>query len=333
MAAISATNKGIPDDMLLGNLLFMSVSDMEITEQELEKVFDDNGLDKSYIRPIFPSDAFRRATSSYKNSQYLIKDTTTNCLVEASVVIDETTNTNDKIVRMLSIKTIDTKNDMSNYVPVLRIMFDKATESVSCSCQSLTNQVNNDYFTLDGRYCVSVVIYDVTHGIGALYNNLRTNHNKDTIRNIVKRVVDSMQPVTLMNSGLCKFIPIKHKDTLYGLKGALTDMSKFSVNGNENAVEIIPLIDTDEQRTNVMANMERETKEQLLKLTTDLQELLAKRTKLSTRSANAYIQRFKELRQKSEDYQTLMNSYNNVILKQIDNMLILVDNSVDKDGK
>ena len=332
MAAVSKTNKNIPDDMLLGNLLFMSVTDVEMSSNDLEKIFDDNGLNKSYIRPIFPSDAFRRATSSFKNMPCGIKDTKTQDLINASIVIDETNNTDEKIVRVASLKLVDRADEMSNYIPFMRIVFDKTTEQVMVShIASAVYNVGTDTYTKDSRYVISQPVQKIENSVGNLYQHLRTTHNKDTIRNIIKRIVDSMQPVTLMQSGICKFVPIKHKDTLYGLKGALMDMNNFALN-SENAVEIIPLIDTDEQRDNIMLNMERETKEQLLKLTTDLQALLSKKSKLTTRSANAYIQRFKELRQKSEDYQTLMNSYNSVILQQIDNMLVLVDNSIDKDG-
>lgn len=332
MAVISKTNKGIPDDMLLGNLLFMSIADVEMGETELTKIFDDNGLDKNLIRRIFASDVFRRVTSSYKNESCTVMDTQKNEVLGASIVIDETNNTDEKIVRVASVKLIDKNNEVSEYIPFLRIVFDKQTETLSVNDRSMVQELNNEIFTTDWRYDISIPMNRIVSTIQNEYSYLRVTHDRDTIRNIIKRVVDSMQPVALMqSSGICKFIPIKYKDTLYGLKNALVDMNRFASTG-KNSVEIIPLIDTDEQRLNILESVEHETKEQLLKLTMDLKELLNKKNKLSTRSANAYIQRFKELRQKSEDYQTLVNSYNNVILQQIDNMLILVDNSVNQDA-
>ena len=56
--------KGGTTDNILGNLVWFSVSDMEILRDDLVKLAMNVGLPEKYVpAPIRPSDAFRRATS------------------------------------------------------------------------------------------------------------------------------------------------------------------------------------------------------------------------------------------------------------------------------
>ena len=69
MPVLYQNNKDVPEDMLLGNLLFYNLIDMTVSENDLLDAFVNNNLSQSYIRKISHADAFRRATSSIKNTK------------------------------------------------------------------------------------------------------------------------------------------------------------------------------------------------------------------------------------------------------------------------
>ena len=60
------SNKDIPKDMLLGNLSFINITDMQIPESGLVSIFQSNNIPEDYVRKISKADAFRRASSSVK---------------------------------------------------------------------------------------------------------------------------------------------------------------------------------------------------------------------------------------------------------------------------
>ena len=68
------TNKEVPQDMLLGSLLFINLTDMKIPANDLINVFDKNNIPKKYVKDISQADAFRRASSSIKNRILYISD-------------------------------------------------------------------------------------------------------------------------------------------------------------------------------------------------------------------------------------------------------------------
>jgi hypothetical protein len=155
-----------------------------------------------------------------------------------------------------------------------------------------------------------------------------TYHNHDTIRNIINRIVYDMHPVALMSTGINKFIPKTSKDTLYALKGVLSDLSQYSDNGyGENVVEIIPFIDTQEQRDLVNKMYEEEIKETLYNYSMELSEILKKKQSLSSRQAATYVEKYRELSAKVKDYQGLLGTYTQNIHDQLQAAFQLIDDN------
>lgn len=75
--ALYQTNQSIPQDMLLGNLLFTNLTDMKVSETELIDIFKNNNVPENYVRKISKADAFRRASSSVKNQILFVNNVNT----------------------------------------------------------------------------------------------------------------------------------------------------------------------------------------------------------------------------------------------------------------
>lgn len=312
------TNQEIPQDMLLGNLLFTNLIDMKIPVSDLTGIFKQNNISEKYVKKISEVDAFRRASSSIKNRILFITDANGNP-EKVHVEIDEVKCDTDSIKRIIGVKRIDEVNEDIQYQPVGEIIFNR-TGGI-CVATPLCAPGDTDYLLL--RYLCDEV--------EDKYSDWSIYHNKDTIRNIINRIITDTHPVNLMPTGLCKFIPQGSTDLLYNLKEALKAMSTYRINAmsSDNIMEIVPVIDTEEQRELVEKNFTAEITNELFAFTQELKEVLVKKQTLSVRSATSYIDKFNLLKQKAKEYESLLGVYVNSIHQQITESLELVDANTD----
>ena len=312
------TNQEIPQDMLLGSLLFTNLIDMKIPVSDLTGIFKQNNISEKYVKKISEVDAFRRASSSIKNRILFITDANGNP-EKVHVEIDEVKCDTDSIKRIIGVKRIDEVNEDIQYQPVGEIIFNRI--GGICVATPLCAPGDTDY----------LLLRDLCDEVEDKYSDWSIYHNKDTIRNIINRIITDTHPVNLMPTGLCKFIPQGSTDLLYNLKEALKAMSTYRINAmsSDNIMEIIPVIDTEEQRELVEKNFTAEITNELFAFTQELKEVLVKKQTLSIRSATSYIDKFNLLKQKAKEYESLLGVYVNSIHQQITESLELVDANTD----
>lgn len=317
--ALYKTNQEIPQDMLLGNLLFTNLIDMRIPVTDLTNIFKSNNIPESYVRAISHADAFRRASSSIKNRTLYVVGQNGNDKVR--VEIDEVKCDSDSIKRIIGIKRVDEVNEDISYEPVGEIVFNR-TGNV-CVATPLSAPGDADY----------QIFRDLCDEVENKYADWSVYHNKDTVRNIINRIIADTHPVNLMPTGLCKFIPQSSTTLLYSLKEALIEMQAYASTPtmSRNIMEIIPVIDTDDQRDLIEKNFTAEITEELFSFTQELKDVLSKRQSLSTRSAAAYIDKFNLLKAKAQEYESLLGVYVTAIHQQIKDSLDLVDANIESD--
>ena len=312
------TNQDIPQDMLLGNLLFSNLIDMKIPVTDLTGIFKANNIPEYYVKNISQADAFRRASSSIKNRILYVSGNNGNDKVR--VEIDEVKSDTYGIKRIIGIKRVDEVSEDITYEPVGEIVFNRT--GMSCVATPLFAPGDADY----QQY------RDLCDEVENKYAEWSVYHNKDTVRNIINRIIGDTHPVNLMPTGLCKFIPSGSSDLLYNLKTALNTMSSYRIDASagENIIEIIPIIDTEEQRELIEKNFTAEVTDELFEFTQELRDVLSKKQTLSTRSATAYIDKFNFLKAKAKEYESLLGIYVSSIHQQITDALDLVnDNTSD----
>ena len=309
MGVLYKTNKEIPQDMLLGNLAFISLADMRISDMDLLTVFIKNNIPDSYIRSISKADAFRRASSSIKTRVITIDNT------PVRVEIDEICCDSEKIKRIIGIKKIDSVKEDISYEPIGEILFNR-NGNTCVACPTIDPGRQNDHVTVS-NLCAEVE---------DKYAEWSVYHNKDTIRNTINRIITDTHPINLMPTGLCKFIPVGKTDLLYSLKDALVDMGQYVLNSSkENIMEIIPVVDTMEQRDLVRKNFRMEISDELLGLVTELKEILNAKQKISSRSAASYLEKYKFYQDKINEYESLLNIYADSLHAQMKEVLDLIN--------
>ena len=303
--------------MLLGNLLFTNLIDMRIPVADLISIFQSNNIPDSYVRTISEADAFRRASSSIKNRILLLNAATEKVRIE----VDEVKSDSEGIKRIIGVKKVDEVAEDISYQPVGEIIFNRANNL--CTATPLFAPGDVDYQT----------IRNLCDEVENKYQDWSVYHNKDTVRNIINRIISDTHPVNLMPTGLCKFIPQTSTDLLYNLKQALIEMQSYASTPtmSRNIMEIIPVIDTEEQRNLIEKNFTAEITDELFSFTQELKDVLQKKQVLSTRTANAYIEKFNILKAKAKEYESLLGIYVDSIYTQIKDSLDLVDQNKDND--
>lgn len=309
--AFYASNKNIPKDMLLGNIIFYSIGDMEIEKDVLVDTFKAVGLSESYIRDISPSDAYRRATSAYKKKAYMIAGKPTK--IEVDEIADPT---DEKIIRIIGKKKLDptsTLDSQVSYDAMASISFDKRTGKVDYELNPFGDSAELHDF--------EVICEDAIKR----YNRHMQYHNRDTIKNIFTRILNNCFPVSVTESGLCKFIPITKEDTLYSMKEALKMLSGHVTQG-VNSMEILPLIDTADQRNLINEHFDKEMTDELVAFLTEINDVVNQKT-IPVRTANAYVRRYDDLLAKTNEYSSLLDNGMKALQDQLGKVLQLIDDN------
>lgn len=306
--AICNTNKEIPQEMLLGNLIFINLTDMVVAESDIKQLFKNHNIPEKYVRDISQADAFRRASSSIKNRSVVMGGE------DYKINVDEVRSDADGIKRIVGVKKIDSAKEDVSYESVAEIVFHRDTGSVS---------------TMEMPFCPDInVVHTLCEEVSNKYAEWSVYHNKDTVRNIINRIIQDTHPINLMPTGLCKFTPNTSAPLLYSLKDCLNEMSRYSVDVHrENIMEVIPVIDTSEQRGLVEKNFKVELTDELSGFVNELRDVLQKKQKITSRSAAAYIERFNMYQEKIKDYENLLGIYSGSLRAQISEGLQLINDS------
>lgn len=205
------------EESTLGHLEFHTISECEITRNELNKLLIAHGFEKYLPKEISPSDAFRRATTDIQKS----KVETGNPDIFVNYLVREVYSDRTEIVRKIVVETVDKAGKTLSYQPEeATIRYDKKADKVEYTASSyLTEGLINEAI--------------------ALFEKHRITYNSRHIREMVFNIIGSFSPISLKPSGGVYFVPAKFTTEL-------TDFIKLVNQLGESEAYKIPLIRNDE---------------------------------------------------------------------------------------
>lgn len=309
--ALAKTNQDLDQNMILGYLAFYTLGEIKISEQELEGLFQKNNLPTRFIKKISKADAFRRASSSANGTIEINFAGNTTTKMKAKVEVDELRTDQTGIVRLMGRKVVDAANEELSYETVGRIEFDKSTRNMFVSVDPNKPNLLDEYD-----------YQGVLDSINRTYQEWAVYHTKDTIKNLTVNITKQLFPVNLMPSGVAKFIPKSQKDYLFGLQGLIRDLSSF---GAGNLFEIIPVIDTDEQRELIERTASNDMREEMNAFVGELKEVITNKHIIPVGTAKTYVQKFNEMKNKIKEYEGLVGVYMQVLHAQLKTALEFVE--------
>ena len=298
MQAVKDINSINKED-LLGYMMFYHVPDIKISHDELRNVFKNNSIDEASLPPkIYEHDAFRRATGRVKGTINVTLPSGTNC--NAKLNIDEVRNDSDLIVRILGRKVIDEVKEDVDYAPVCKFVFDKNTKSA-------TSSVN---FSFADEYDYKQLLQETVD----LFNEWTVYHSKDTVRTIINKIVKGTQPVSIIKGAY--FIPKSEYDIIKGLQGVIKDLAQFTPN-EVPEIEVIPLLDTVEQRVMVEKKVNSELMSEVDTVMNELADMLLEGKEIHTRTIKRITNQFQDLQTKTGTYAKLLDIKMSAVSQQL----------------
>jgi hypothetical protein len=309
MSNVAATARSMHDidaTELLGFLEFHGFGDLKIHKDELGKLFEKNMLPMSYLpNKIHPADAYRRATAQ---AQSTIEIDHNGNRHKARLLVREVKSDSNMIIRHLVREIVNAQDERLEYDEVGRFVLDRKNNNVLNT--SIMHSFSHEY-----PYA------DLMRQIQALYVEWSEYHTKDTVNNIVRRIIKDMNNVNLTPNGRATFIPKTQKNLLMGLQGLFEDLIPYQADGCESYIEIIPVIDTVEQRRTVEKRVEREITSEANELLADFANLLGQDQRPSVRIVKSYAKRVVELQEKLTEYEKLIHCKMTVIQDQLNDTL------------
>lgn len=298
------TNSELDTSELLGFLEFHSIGELRIHKNQLGDLFDKNGLDNKFMpREIKSHDAYRRATSQ---AQSTISIDYNGSKSKARLLVREVVSDKNMVIRHLVREIVDSKNAVLDYNTVGKFILQKKSSAM---------EISWDHSFLD-EYAYDVLIKDIQ----TLFTDWTQYHTRDTISNMVRRVISDLNNVSIMPNGKATFIPRNQRHTLENLRGLIDDLEDFHQNNGVSVMEVIPMIDTVDQREMVQKRVETHMSSEANQLLADFAELLSQ-DKTSVKTVQRYAKRVVNLQERLEEYEDLIERKMDVLGNQLSDAL------------
>jgi hypothetical protein len=299
------TNADISTDELLGFLEFHTIGDLRIHKDQLGDIFDSNGLDNKFLpREIKPHDAYRRATAKAQSTIEI--NGSGDKKQKARLLVREVKADDNMVVRHLVREIVDSQNEVLDYNTVGKFIFKRKSGTMDVSWSP-------DY--LD-EYEYDVLIEDIR----SLFVDWTEYHTRDTVNNMVRRIINDMNHISVMPNGKATFIPRNQRHTLECVKGMIEDLEEYHNGEAESIIEIIPVIDTVDQREMVKKRAETQLSGEANQLLADFAELLGQDT-TSVKTVQRYAKRVTELQDRLGEYEDLIHRKMDVLGNQLQDAL------------
>ncbi len=291
--------KGGNTDNILGNLVWFSVSDMEILRDDLVKLAANVGLSEKYVpAPIRPSDAFRRATSEIGGVLRSNEEIT------EVLMVREVLSAEDRVVRHLIKEVRDKKNIQLNYEKIGEIEFERQWGTMNVT--ALTDEAK-----------------PALHKAKVLYSKYRDYFISDHIRRLIKVALGDCQAVGVRPAGAVYFTPATYEPTIKALNSLVKTLP-----GNAVEMHYLPVVNADEQkqmleeklRGHVLSQVSQigsmlggdaqvlGVKKTLKSLASEFASTLRDQNVVSKTTANNAIQQLQGLKQQVTEYESLLES-------------------------
>lgn len=285
----------IDPSLLLGHLLFLNLDEVKIHKDDLSQLFTKHNLSQTFLpNEIKPHDAYRRASS--KAARTIEVPNGNGGVQKARLLVRETKKDDKQVVRNLVRELLDEKNAAAEYATVGKLIFDRDKDTMNV--------------TWDANYLNEYDYRKILEDTQDLYVEWTQYHTKDTVRNIMNKVIRSMYPVSIMQGGRAQFIPKRSQEVLYNMKAVIEDLPGGSL------AEIIHVIDTTDQRDLITKNLEKEVLYDVDKLLQDFSEVLQSPT-IRSSTLKRYAQAVVSLQDKTSEYEKLLSSKMGMLQQQL----------------
>ena len=285
LAAVEQPNEQTP---ILGQLLWYTITDMDVTRAQLEGAFTAAGIDPAHLpKPIKAVDAFRRATSAAEMNRL-----PAGAGQFINLLVREISAGQSEVVRALVREVVDAQNVRLHYQEVATFNLARA----------------------DGRMRVfpSPIATDQERAAceraGALYVQFQNSYNGRHLREVVHNILDACRPVAVRPSGGVYFVPQAHEAAVRRVKDLVARLADYGTTSQRSRLWTVPVIDLDEQRSMIQESLDDQVAGESKALLGEMADLLKSDRKITQLVATQFAGRVRKLGTLTAEYETLLGS-------------------------
>ena len=274
----------------LGRILWFTVSEMRVSADQLKAAFQNAGIDEKHLpKEISPRDAFRRATKIAEAKR--IKLDSERYL---NLLVREVKMSDDEIVRQLVREVVDSGNVRLEYLPVANLKLENDRDFIA-------EPIISKYDLLDDE---SMALLKVENE----FDRCKDNYNGRHVRELVQNILSGCDPVAVRPSGGVYFTPEKFSDTVQGLSEMIKELSQYSIDSTRSRMYQVPVIDVEAHRVMVAESLEDQVKNESQSLVCEMAKVLKDGKTVTSKLAEQYINRVKELRSTVKKYEDMLQT-------------------------
>lgn len=283
---IAEKMRATDEDRWLGRLCWYSVSEVTIGHKKLAAALHRHGL-TGYI-PRAPSDVdvFKRVTTSASKRRVLVPTSVSGATeIWCNYLVRDLPSTPTHVQKVLVRETVNDDN------------LEYETELVRFELEKATGDLSIQRSTGGDRTATEIADWVVVE-----YTNKRGTMNSYAVRELLRRIIGDLHGTNVRGKGGgVYFVSQVHGDVLDRVSEFATSMPGTVL------FHSLPLIDDGTQRDMVRRAFESETVDEIERLVLEIQELTSSGKTITAERATVYTTALKDLKAKTEEYETLLS--------------------------
>jgi len=268
----------LPHDVLLGRIVFATVYDEPVSHADVKKWFAELGLDERYLPAMNKAqDAFKKATSEAKDVYPMSKGREGHCLSR------DVNTAADYVRRQITREIKDSRNKVLSYERAIDCTFYKPTDPRDQSGARLNIQINEQVLEAGELDQIKSVAQGIWTRFYRYFNYLDGQKLRATVRNYLKHLN------AIEIKGGVYFVLASRDQELSALAELVT---RF---GGGCAMNTIPMVDLERERTFITQVFEREASQALNDLTKEARAIVESRDSIPQATVDRLRARYDEV--------------------------------------
>lgn len=277
--------ENVSDDRLLGHISWYTITQPNVTHEQLAKMVSDLPLNKSLL-PSKPrlGDAFKRACRYSERKGLFYKDDQS-----VNFLIRSVTQSIDEVIRHLVLEIVDVQGQTLEYHDVAQLRFDRTKNTLNIRRLNLNSDL--DHLTQE-------TLKRFTDN----FDHASKYLDAQVIRLMIRHQLDSMGAVSVRKQGSIYFTPLGVKEQTAALETLCERL------GDGSMFHALPLVDTTKQREMITAAFEEEVHEEAIQIIAELKTKKLKGSQMTARAFDSYKERYHRLKSNANEYAELVEN-------------------------
>lgn len=291
-------SKSIPEEALLGSIIWFSISDADVELEQARKDLEALGLSTATLRKrLRPIDAFKKASNTLaKNNIRSANGLESNIMVRP---VGQDAESSHRHVILERVQTGVGKRRKLAYDGLVEMVYSRGTRK--------GDEVEGDGIEITRREPAGLDLTDEERAwlddkvpqIQAEFEHWKTHLDSHAVRTFVRDYINGLSGTLVKESGSVYFVRQAHAETIRALSAWVKSIG--------SDFHFMPLVDLVEQREMILDAFEQETIKEAKRLSAELSKILSDPNRTVTEETfNAYSIKAAELVAKAQEYSDML---------------------------